>query len=73
MLQSMTVVKDNRANWVQEDAIIVVQQVGTTARPWLLWHVLRTHRYHLILHDIRHAINGHVLQLSPASRDLSSL
>ena len=48
----MTVVKDNGANGVQEDAIIVVQQVRTTARPWLLWDVLRTHRHHLILHVI---------------------
>ena len=50
MLQSMTVVKNNRANGVLEDAIIVVQQVGTTARAWLLWHVIRTHKYHSTLH-----------------------
>ena len=45
-------VKNNRANGIQEDAVIVVQRVGTTAKCWLLWHVLRTHRYHLVLHVI---------------------
>ena len=44
MMQSITVVQNNRANGVQEDAIIVVQQVGTTAGSWLLWHFTRTHR-----------------------------
>lgn len=52
MMRSTTVVPNNRANGVQEDAIIVVQQVETTAGSWLLWHVLQTHRYRLIPHVI---------------------
>ena len=31
MIQSMTGVQNDRANRVQEDAVTVVQQVGTTA------------------------------------------